>query len=225
MSINDKLTHIKETKGLIRDAIMDKGVLITDIDSFRSYADKIREIPQEGGDPYYEDLYNLRTSNGTNMAGLFARTSADVLDLRRLNMGAGSLSERKLKYFDVSNYTVSTLMSDLLKRINPDKYLQVQSILKENTPKTVTDIEIRERVIKAAELVMNNFTVEEIANALGVSINVINEDLQTRLPRISEEIYNQLKDIQKQNSRNNLSTGSNMSVDSQKRDENGKFTK
>ena len=55
--------------------------------------------------------------------------------------------------------------------------------------------------------------------------NVINEDLQTRLPRISECLYNEVKAIQLQNSRNNLHLGSNMSVEGQQRDENGKFTK
>ena len=94
-----------------------------------------------------------------------------------------------------------------------------------NKPKTIADEEIKQRVEKVAELIKEGFTVEEIANSMGVTINVINEDLQTRLPRISESLYNEVKTIQIQNSRNNLHLGSNMSVEGQQRDENGKFTK
>ena len=87
MAINDKLNRIKEIKEDIKQALIDKGVEVTDEDSFASYADKITNIPQEGGgDPYYEELYNLRTSNGTDMAGLFARITRDSLDLTGLDI-------------------------------------------------------------------------------------------------------------------------------------------
>ena len=58
MAINDKLNRIKEIKEDIKQALIDKGVEVTDEDSFASYADKITNIPMEGGDPYYEELYN-----------------------------------------------------------------------------------------------------------------------------------------------------------------------
>ena len=127
--------------------------------------------------------------------------------------------------FKISNATVSTLMNELLPKIDQEKYFKVQSILNGNKPKTITDEEIKQRVEKAAELIKEGFTVQEIADSMGVTINVINEDLQTRLPRISECLYNEVKAIQLQNSRNNLHLGSNMSVEGQQRDENGKFTK
>ena len=44
MSIADKLSYIQETKALIKDAIVSKGVQVSDTDSFRSYADKIGSI-------------------------------------------------------------------------------------------------------------------------------------------------------------------------------------
>lgn len=128
-------------------------------------------------------------------------------------------------HFKISNATVSTLMNELLPKIDQEKYFKVQSILNGNKPKTIADEEIKQRVEKAAELIKEGFTVQEIAKSMGVTINVINEDLQTRLPRISESLYNEVKAIQLQNSRNNLHLGSNMSVEGQQRDENGKFTK
>ena len=136
-----------------------------------------------------------------------------------------SSTRKAAEHFKISNATVSTLMNELLPKIDQEKYFNVQSILNVNKPKTIADEEIKQRVEKVAELIKEGFTVEEIANSMGVTINVINEDLQTRLPRISESLYNEVKTIQIQNSRNNLHLGSNMSVEGQQRDENGKFTK
>ena len=48
-TINDKLTYLEETKELIKQAIVDKGVEVNDTDTFRSYADKISEIEGGGG--------------------------------------------------------------------------------------------------------------------------------------------------------------------------------
>ena len=134
-------------------------------------------------------------------------------------------TRKAAEYFKISNATVSTLMNELLPKIDQEKYFKVQNILNANKPKTITDEVTKERVIKAAELIKEGFTVEEIANSMGVTINVINEDLQTRLPRISETLYGEVKDIQRRNSMSNLSLGSNMSVEGQQRDEKGKFTK
>ena len=136
-----------------------------------------------------------------------------------------SSTRKAAEYFKISNATVSTLMHELLPKLDYKKYLEVQNVLNGNKPKTISDEKVKQRVIKAAELIKDNFTAEEIANAMGVTINVINEDLQTRLPRISETLYNEVKEIQKRNSKDNLQLGSNMSVEGQKRDENGKFTK
>lgn len=48
-TISDKLTYLSDTKSAIRSAITDKGVPVTDSDSFRSYADKIKAISGGGG--------------------------------------------------------------------------------------------------------------------------------------------------------------------------------
>ena len=85
MSTADKLNKLLETKQAIRQAIIDKGIEVADDTKFADYPSKISSIPMEGGDPYYEDLYNMRTNNGTNMTGLFARTSGE-LDLRNLDV-------------------------------------------------------------------------------------------------------------------------------------------
>ena len=47
-TIADKLTYLNGTKDAIKQAIIGKGVEVTDTDTFRSYADKISSI-QSGG--------------------------------------------------------------------------------------------------------------------------------------------------------------------------------
>ena len=47
-AIQDKLAYLEETKGLIKEAIIAKGVSVSDEDTFRSYANKIKTI-QSGG--------------------------------------------------------------------------------------------------------------------------------------------------------------------------------
>lgn len=62
MSIENKLNYLKNTKNLIKNAIIDKGVDITPDTPFREYADKIGEISGGGDDP--EVLAKLDTING-----------------------------------------------------------------------------------------------------------------------------------------------------------------
>ena len=48
-TIQDKLAYLEETKGLIKQAIIAKGVSVSEGDTFRSYADKIEAIQAGGG--------------------------------------------------------------------------------------------------------------------------------------------------------------------------------
>ena len=44
MSVEDKLTYLKETKEQIKNALNEKGANLTDTDTFRSYVDAINNI-------------------------------------------------------------------------------------------------------------------------------------------------------------------------------------
>lgn len=48
MSIETKLQYLEETKTQIKQAIVDKGIEVTDSDTFRSYANKINDITTNG---------------------------------------------------------------------------------------------------------------------------------------------------------------------------------
>ena len=75
-TINEKLNYLSQTKENIKQAIKEKGVEITDSDSFRSYAEKIGTI-KAGGDEILIDAptafvfpvssATLMTSNEANI--------------------------------------------------------------------------------------------------------------------------------------------------------------
>ena len=99
MTIADQITRLNNAKANIKQAIENKGVTVSDsalLDEYPALINSIEVGSGGGGDPFYEDFYNMRTSNGTNMAGMFARTSGE-LDLRNL---------------DVSNVTSTSYMFD-----------------------------------------------------------------------------------------------------------------
>lgn len=71
-TVSEKLAYLSDTKAAIRNAIADKGVAVTDADTFRSYADKIRLI--DGGSPapipviellFNDDLQNTGSGDYT----------------------------------------------------------------------------------------------------------------------------------------------------------------
>ena len=59
-TIQDKLAYLEETKGLIKEAIVAKGVSVSDTDTFRSYADKIEAIETGGGETAKIDAKNFK---------------------------------------------------------------------------------------------------------------------------------------------------------------------
>lgn len=62
-TISDKLTYLEGTKSAIKDAIVAKGVAVSDSDTFRSYADKIGQISGGGGGKINLNDYGLTFSN------------------------------------------------------------------------------------------------------------------------------------------------------------------
>ena len=106
MSIADQITRLNNAKANIKQAIENKGVEVDDnalLDEYPALISSIEVGSGGGGDPYYEEFYNLRTQDGTNMNGMFARTSGE-LDLRRLDVS----NVTSMKYmFDNSSASVN----------------------------------------------------------------------------------------------------------------------
>lgn len=65
-TIAEKLTYLEGTKSAIKDAIIAKGVEVTDADTFRSYAEKIESI-EAGGSCESQSKELTITDNGTRV--------------------------------------------------------------------------------------------------------------------------------------------------------------
>ena len=87
------------------------------------------------------------------------------------------------KEFGISTATIHTYINEY-KTIHPDLREKIEAIRDEHLPDTIDDIEVKTRVLNAAKLCIKGYTMDEIANAWGVSVDVINDDLHTRLPKI-----------------------------------------
>ena len=63
-TIAEKLTYLNGTKTAIKNAIINKGVAVSDTDTFRSYASKIESMQTGGGgDIKQNDLNAVMTGN------------------------------------------------------------------------------------------------------------------------------------------------------------------
>ena len=115
MSIADQITRLNNAKANIKQAIENKGVTVKKDALLDEYPALIESIEGGGGNSYYEDLYNLRTSNGTNMAGMFAYCTAPELDLRSLDVSKATTMRNmfsscyQLTSLDVSNFDTSNV--------------------------------------------------------------------------------------------------------------------
>lgn len=133
----------------------------------------------------------------------------DVADYVILNNAS---TRETAKYFTdkgikMSNYTVSNFLnSKILKIYAPEKFEKVQNILNDKlSSKVFNDSDVLVRVQKAVELLLQGYTVSQIALELNSTEDIIYDDLISRLKRFeSEEIVNLVSDELQKHRMNNL---------------------
>lgn len=134
MGISNKMNYLKETKMEIKNAIIEKGINISDTDTFRSYANKINSISNSNDgnmDEYFYTtldgqagyLFNrllkkipfmIHTSNITDMSNMFIR----CIELTTLDLSSFDTSKvtnmhhmfnqcSKLATLDLSSFNTS----------------------------------------------------------------------------------------------------------------------
>lgn len=118
-TIYDKFNRAFESKEAIRQALISKGEDVPTDTPFADYAEKVSNI--ETGNPYYEEFYNNRTNNGTDMSGLFAHykgksinskkiDTSQATDMNHMFSNCYSASVLMLGNFDTSNVTDMSYM-------------------------------------------------------------------------------------------------------------------
>jgi surface protein len=122
----DKLNKLLETKAAIKQAIIDKGVDISDTDTFASYPEKIESIQAGGGD----DWLDIITDGGTRGVYLFNDCSnltsldlssfdtSNVTNMSYMFKGCSNLTSLDLSSFDTSNVTSMISMFDGCRKIS-----------------------------------------------------------------------------------------------------------
>lgn len=111
-TIADKLTYLNGTKTAIKDAIVAKGVAISDSDTFRSYADKIGQIESGGsGAPttkYGVSIDNLLGNVDAEGVMIIPRTPFEIKAVGVKVIGPHAM---QYKFYSLSNITSADFSS------------------------------------------------------------------------------------------------------------------
>ena len=131
--------------------------------------------------------------------------------LFKINNGEKISTRSVAKYFTenkfpISNATVSTYLYSL-EKTDLESYKIISGVLYSNKSKTDGSDEIvKTRINVVVDLLLQDFTVEEIASELGVSVNTIYRDLNSRLEKMDydSEKLKQIKEVLNRHSMRNL---------------------
>lgn len=127
-----------------------------------------------------------------------------ILEIADYIIDTGASTRKAAEKFGVSNFSVSDYMNNRLKEIDSKKHESVRNVLDGNKPKTIADEEIANRIKEEVKLLCSGMTANDIAEQLGISVDVIHDDLTTRLSKIDAELASTVAVILKANSLNNL---------------------
>lgn len=109
-------------------------------------------------------------------------------------------------FFPISSATVHDYLNRFINKY-PNTKEQVLEIIKSNKEESIESSEVRERVLKNLKLFLSGYTVEEISASTNTSYWTVYRDLKERLPKISEEYYNQVLVLLNENKERNLRHG------------------
>jgi hypothetical protein len=198
-TINDKLTYLNGTKTAIKNAIKEKGVSVSDNDTFRSYANKISAI-QTGSD----------TSDAT-------ATASDILAPKTAYAGNAKITgtlgtETKTVKSSTSVQTVTPTSGNLINEITVQPIdLESKNITPSTSAQTITPSANKDGISQVNvgavdNTIDNNIIAGNIKSGvsiLGVTGNVIEKNGQSKTvtPTTSQQIvqpdsgYNALNQV------------------------------
>lgn len=76
-TIAEKLNYLNTTKTNIKNAIIEKGVEVSDSDTFRDYATKIADISSGSGPSEITLLQNTRELSATNVGNTITKVTIE----------------------------------------------------------------------------------------------------------------------------------------------------
>jgi hypothetical protein len=109
MTISDKLRYLGETKTLIKEAIQNKGVPVSDTDPFRTYADKISQI-QAGGGSGGSGGEVIEAIVDESALPIEADKKVVVANIQATGQGAGALMPFDIVPYSATSGSVNSLL-------------------------------------------------------------------------------------------------------------------
>ena len=163
-TITDKLNKLAETKSAIKTAIVNKGVTVTDTDTFASYADKISSITSGGGGGYEFDFTVL---------GYTEKECKDANDIANAAINLGDYTQSQIteaiaygKELYDSNYSITNSNVNKNKLLFYPK-LKLPYVYSESKVLYIPNVEY-----KASNSMLNNAYTNPILYKVG-SINAV----------------------------------------------------
>jgi transposase len=101
------------------------------------------------------------------------------------------LSKDTKEGFLISNATVSTYINKY-KDMHPEFAEQIDCLIEANKGSSIKNPAVIKRVLKASELVLKNYSIDDIYKSFNESYWVIYYDIHIRLPKIDPDLYNQV---------------------------------
>lgn len=111
------------------------------------------------------------------------------------------ISSNELYGFKISNATVSDYIQRY-KDKHPEKAEEIDSLIEAKRAKSLKDINVQKRVLKAADLLIQGYSISSIASMLNESNWTIYRDINTRLKLLDMNLYLNAKEVLELYSRN-----------------------
>lgn len=180
--IDKKFEYLNETKNLIKNSIINKGVYVSNEDTFRSYADKINSIPSGSGDfvidnvlldgdTIPEDFNGLIIVN-SDRADYVINTpkSEDIPNITSKSKEDGSILKSLYNYISGSTRTIGFNSNFPLIHSYSSDYIFID---KKNIYHTVYDFNENYSFLLGARYVSNDESYEIIVSRNDSGIDII----------------------------------------------------
>ena len=102
--------------------------------------------------------------------------------------------------FKISNATVSKYINDYRDK-HTEKAEQIDCLIEANKGATIDNPKDVERIYKVVKYILDNYSVQDIADKLNESYWVIYYDVNIRLKKLDPELYKKVKNVFEDHSR------------------------
>ena len=170
----DKLSYLEETKSQIKQAIINKGVSVSDSDTFREYAGKIGDISGGGGNDVITMDSSIEFKNSSTVRNSLVQQTLKTIDFTGCNFSKMTYMESSLSDFTLLEEVIFPSDIDTSKVTNMDRMfincnnltsLDVSSF---NTSKVTSMSDMFNSCSNLTSLDVSSFDTSNVTNMSGM---------------------------------------------------------